>query len=225
MTVIVGMIATADGSCLKRTAELSPSGRGYIEHRDHYTSPAVEYRSAQPAWIPVDRDHTDPVVGQVRFLALRGHGLFGVLEVDDDVAAELPERFHLSPDIDGRRRDNVFSDIELNAVALVSKTAVVAQAPAAVCVGSLADAHLYHANPHRRLLAEAARYDEQRRYKGKQPHTIDGARAVVEARALPPYPVQQAYVRPRGRRITLPDGSVGEVEFSVPVHGSVLSVR
>ncbi len=231
-TVIVGQIATADGSCLKRTAELTPSGRGYIEHRDHYTSPAAAYRPTQAPRIFVDRDHdTDHVIGEIRFLALRGHGLFTVLEVDDDVAAELPGRFHLSPDIYGHRRDNTFSDVELNSVALVSKTAVIAQEPAAVCIGTMSDAYTYWANPHRKLLEEAAKYHEQRRYKGKEPHRIDGARnvehkpVVNERRALPSQPAERAFVRPRGRMITLPDGTRSEIEFSAPVPKSVISVR
>jgi hypothetical protein len=233
MSVIVGMISTADGSCMKRTAELSPSGRGATEYRDYYASPAVEYRSTQPAWVPVDIDHVDPVVGQVRFLALRGHGLFGVLEVDDEVAAELQgERFHLSPDINGHRRDNRFSDIELNAVAIVERTAVIAQQPAAVVIGNLTDAHLYHANPNRSLLRAAAAYHEQRQLRGRQPHRIDGARDVEQRVAdrpptygpIPSDSEPGAYRRPRGRMITLPDGHVAELEFSAPV-GSILAVR
>jgi hypothetical protein len=228
MTVIVGMIATSDGAAISSTAELSPSGRGFTEYRHMYTSPAVEYRSTQPAVIPVDRDHGDRVVGQVRYLALRGLGLFGVLEVDEDTAADLPDRFHLSAELEGRYSHNSYHDIELSSVALVDRTAMIAQQPATVCVGDLATAHCYWANPHRTLLAEAAAYHEQRRFKASQPHHIAGA---VEPRAVEPRAVDESPRVPlaAARRNTggpgrAVGGRLGQVEYSVP-HPGIISVR
>jgi hypothetical protein len=223
--IIIGQVATADGASLRRSAQLSASGRGFTEHRDLYCAPAAEYRAAQPSYIGVDVDHEGRYVGQVLYLALRGRGLFAVLDVADDTVNTLPERFHLSAEFTGERRSNRFTDIQLDAVAIVERSASVGTDAARIVQGTIDDAHLHAVNdPHRKILAQAAAYDRQRRYRPAQPHLIDGAAPprVVQGGRAPSDP--PAHRSATGRSV-LVGGQRLEIEHSVPVHDAVLAVR
>ena len=177
MTILVGQIATTDGASFKQ--DITPTRYGYESRTTIYTCPATEYRSEQPDTIAVDINHEGPAIGQVAYLAQRGHGLFAVLDVDPD---ELPDPpWYLSGEIEGRWDGAGYSDVTLHRVAVVEKSATVAKSPAVAVVGDLDDAHLYWANPHRSLLKEAADYAKDRRWRYRPPHEIAGDQAALTA--------------------------------------------
>lgn len=197
--IVLGQLASADGASFQR---------GGYETRSIYMAPARSYRRTQPTHIPIDINHDGDAVGEVLFLTHRDHGLFAVGEIDDDVAEMLPERCYLSAEAEGRWNEQTltYNDLELTGAALVAESATVYKAPVTKMVGTIDDAHLYHHNPHRALLREAADYVKDRRWHRYEPHHITGM--TLEQRQEPPI------VR---------SGRPGAIEFSSG--GYVLAVR
>lgn len=72
MSVIIGQVATRDGASVH--TEIIATRFGGYEERTVYTSPAGNYRTRQPAHIPVDINHDGREVGQVHYLAQRPLG-------------------------------------------------------------------------------------------------------------------------------------------------------
>lgn len=201
--IIVGQLATSDGMALQSTVELTASGRGAIEYCDIYAAPAIEYRSEQPGAIFVDVDHTGPAIGTVEFLAQRGHGLFAVVDVDEDKLPDPP--WYFSAELEGHRDADGFRDITLQGVAIVERSATIAKTQAQAVVGSLDDAHLYHANSyHRDLLREAADYARARRCRYRPPH-------VIAADPHAKVDVRPATITPALPRLELRSASTGDV--------------
>jgi hypothetical protein len=169
MTIIVGQLATHDGTSLKEEIVVDADG-WWSAHNKIYKCPASAYRAEQPSSIGVDVNHQDPMIGQVLFLAQRGNGLFAVADVDPDWLPEPP--WYLSAESEGRWDGITFTDATLQRVAVVNKSATIAKRQAVAVTGTLEEAHLHWHNEHRPLLKEAADYCRVRRFQTWEPHVV-----------------------------------------------------
>lgn len=222
---LVGRVTDRDG--LWRQGALSFDGSVARDDRSFGAFPAAEYRSTQPATIPVNVEHQGDAVGELVHIENLGGNLVAVATVSgcpwllSNQRAPVYWSAEISYRGDGR-------DIELTGLAVVESPAVVGMPALTVHPGDvreLGSKVTAYRTPEQQLLKRAAATHQRRRYRSGEPIRIEGH---TEADHFEPDEVR-AIARPSGRMMLLPDGTTAEVEHRpatiVAVEGRPVGTR
>jgi len=222
---LVGQVTDALGHAEHRT--LGWDGRTATEHRRFSSLPALEYRSIQPARIPVDLRHRGPALGEVVHLERTAGGSINAVAV----VSGCPEL--VSPTIAPQYWSGEVTatgdhrDIELVGLGIVEAPAIRGLQPITVLCGDVRDVAWrqtwHNRTPQRELLERAAATIQRRAVEGGPMRIVEldqrmtplGNGGFVDHRG-------EMVAGGSGRTITLPDGSVAEMRYA---RGTILAVR
>lgn len=166
MTVtIVGLASDHDGLSAHR--HLGWNGRAATLTRSHHAVPLCEYRTVQPARIPLDIDHGQDV-GDVRHLEADRAGLWAVATAAVDELATLDGPIYYSPSL---TMFDDYTDVEMRALALTCQPASIAARPVTIVPGDLG---LAAAGTTGMLKDRIVRAYEQDLTRHGRPHRISG---------------------------------------------------